>query len=681
MTVVEDGSATHPVPGRRTYGTWRSPLTPGAVAAEAGGPSWPAVVGPETWWCSPHAPTGTIRLLRCAAPGELAVDVLGGDWKPSNGAIGYGGRPYLAVAGASRHLVVFTQALDGRLYAAQVATLASTTSAAPEPEAPELSPIPLSPRDSDGAETCYADPVLGPGGDEVWCVREVIRGGVSTDVSRDIVAIPLSGAASEDAAAIRVVASTHDFYSGIRVSPDGARLAWVGWNHPDMPWDNSSLMVARLVGGRAVDAVCVLGGDGVSVPQAEWADADSLYAMADPDGWWNLHRLTLEPGGGVRAECVLPMESECSHPIWRVGTTSFAVTEAGVVLRYGVGDQRLAVWDPHTGKLVDLVGAGREQTEFAVGYAGWGAADSLAAIAAGPAERAHPIRIDAVAGRVSRCTPRADDGFEPWHARPERRTALRTDNRPTHYVYYPPTNPRDQAPDGELPPLIIDVHGGPTSATGSSRSLTFSLFCSRGFAVASVDYGGSTGYGRAYRDLLRHTWGITDVEDCVAVARSVADSGLADPARTAIRGGSAGGWTTLAALARTDAFCCGAVYYPISDPLTWLGTETHDFESRYVESLVGRLPADEQHYRDVSPLAHAADITVPFVMLQGLDDTICRPDQARRVVAAVEQAHGPGLCRAFLEFPGEGHGFRRAGSIAASLEAELSLFDAVMVLP
>lgn len=700
MTMVEDGAAVKAGGRRRSHGTWRSPLTPGAVAAAAGGPSWPSVVGRETWWCASHTPTGTVRLLRCAAPGAPAADVLGGDWKPGNGAIGYGGRPYLAVAGAEEHLVVFTHAPDNRLYAVRVAPLAAGDTAAGSAAASaEPVPIALTPADTEESETCYADPILGPGGDEVWCVREVIRGGVSTDVTREIVAIPLSGKASEDAAAIRVVAGTHDFFSGIRLSPDGARLAWVGWNHPDMPWDNSSLMVARLADGRAVDAACVLGGDGVSVPQAEWADADSLYAIADPDGWWNLHRVTLEEGGGrgARVECVLPMESECGHAIWRVGATSFAVTDAGVLLRHGVGDQRVGLWDPRTGRLTDLVGAGEEgrgRTEFAVGFAHSGAAadsatDSVAVIAAGPAERPHPLRIDTAARRMHRCTPPVDDGFEPWHARPERRVARRRtvaevgtkNNRPIHYVYYPPTNPTDRAPDGELPPLIIDVHGGPTSTTGNSRALSFSLFCSRGFAVASVDYGGSTGYGRAYRDLLLRTWGITDVEDCVAVARELSDAGLADPARTAIRGGSAGGWTTLAALAHTDVFCCGAVYYPISDPLTWSGAQTHDFESRYVESLVGRLPEDEERLRRVSPLEHAAEISAPFVMLQGLDDTICQPDQARRVVAAVERASGPGLCRAFLEFPGEGHGFRRAGTIAASLEAELCLYNSVMVLP
>jgi dipeptidyl aminopeptidase/acylaminoacyl peptidase len=697
MTVVDspaDGDGTYVV---RRYGLWDSPLTAEAAGAASGTPTWPSVVGPETWWCESRAAASTLKLMRCAGPGEPAEDVLGGDWRVSNGAIGYGGRPYLAWAGDDGHRVVFTHSPDGRLYAAEVPPAGigagDGVGDGDGATAQDVRPRPLTPPDEDGTDTSYADPVLGPGGEEVWCVREVVRGGedgAARTVARDIVAVPLSG---DGSAQPRVVGASHDFLSGIRVSPDGSRICWIGWNHPAMPWDDSVLMVARIVDGRAVEAVPILGGAGVSVPQAEWAGPASLYAMADPDGWWNLHRVTLGSGSGsgsgsdghrdghrdgeadaasaVRVECVLPTDSECSHAIWRVGATSFAVTDAGVVFRHGVGDQQVVLWDPATEAVTDLAG---EWTEFAIGLRGDAA--SVAVIAASPTERAAPVRIDVAQARARRCLPAADDPFEPWHSTPERRRAQRADGSPVHFVYYPPASPNHIGPDDELPPLIIDVHGGPTSTTGGSRALTLSVFTSRGFAVASVDYGGSTGYGRAYRDRLLRNWGIVDVEDSVAVAHALAEAGLVDPARTAVRGGSSGGWTTLAALAHTDAFCCGAVYYPISDPLTWSGEQTHDFESRYLESLVGVLPEDEEHYRRVSPLAHAGSITAPYVMLQGLDDRICRPDQAERLVAAT----APGLCRAFLRFPGEGHGFRRAASISASLEAELALFTDVMVL-
>lgn len=667
MTAIDDPTAGGYTV--RRHGLWVSPLSAQSVAADAGSVSWPSIVGPETWWCASQTTASTVKLMRCAAPGEPARDVLGGDWKVTNDAIGYGGRPYLAVPATGdrgeHHLLVFTNGLDGRLYSAHVEPLGA---GAARPG--YVRPRPLTPEDPDGTATSYADPILGPDGTELWCVREVVRdGGV---VTRDIVAAPLSGEAAEDSKALRIVGGSHDFLSGIRISPDGARIAWIGWDHPDMPWDNSSLMVARLVDGRAAKPVCLLGGDGVSVPQAEWADAETLYAMADPDGWWNLHRVRVAASPG--AECVLPMDRECSHPIWRVGATSFAVTDFGVVFRHGVGEQRLALWDPATEALTDLAG---EWTEFAIGVSG--DAHHVAAIAASPTERAAAVRIEVARGRAERCPPVVDDEFEAWYATPERRCATRSDGSRVHFVFYPPTSPDHLPPHDEAPPLIVDVHGGPTSSAGASRSAAFSLFTSRGFAVASVDYGGSTGYGRAYRDRLSAAWGTADVEDCVTVARMLADSGLADPARTAIRGGSAGGWTALAALAHTDVFRCAAVYYPISDPLTWFGSQTHDFESRYIESLVGRLPEDEERFRRVSPLANAARITAPFVMMQGLDDEICRPDQAERLVAAVEAAHGSGLCHAFLRFPGEGHGFRRAQSIAQGLEAEIALFVEFMV--
>ena len=673
MTVLDD-PAEEAFTVRR-HGDWGSPITPAAVAGDAGGPSWPAVVGPETWWCASQTTTGRIRLQRCAFPGLPSHDVLGEAWKVGNGAIGYGGRPYLVVPGADRHLLVFTNLPDRRLYAAHVAPLSAGSDATVEP-------FPLTPADPEGVETYYADPVLGPDGAEAWCIRETTRVGQRNTAPdpaeatvRDIVAVPLSGAAADDPGAVRVVARSHHFLSGVRVSPDGSRLAWIGWNHPDMPWDSSELMVARLAGGRAADPVRVLGGAGVSVPQAEWADAGSLYAMADPDGWWNLHRVALDCPGGAVAGCVLPMESECSHALWRVGATSFAVTASGVVFRHGVGDQRLVLWDPDTGEIAHLAGA---WDQFSIGLHGDGS--SVAVIAASPAERWIPVRISVQQRRAARCVSHPADSFEPWHSIPERRVAPGRDGREVHYTYYPPRSPDHRGPRGEPPPLIIDVHGGPTGSTGAARSLTLSLLCSRGFAVASVDYGGSTGYGRAYRDRLKHAWGVVDVEDCVAVASALAASGLADPARTAIRGGSAGGWTAIAAIAPTDVFCCAAIYYPISDPLTWSGAQTHDFESRYIETLVGTLPQDEERFGRISPLANAARITVPFVMLQGADDDICRPDQAGRLVAAVDAARGPGLCRAFLLFPGEGHGFRSAGSIAAGLEAELALYREVMVL-
>ncbi|MFF4648563.1 prolyl oligopeptidase family serine peptidase [Streptomyces sp. NPDC001380] len=657
-----------------------SPVTAAHVAAGSGSSSWPSGAGEEAWWCASDPSTATVRLRR-ALPGGAAQDVLGGTWSVRNRSLGYGGRPYLVAPDPDAgHLLVFTHHGDQRLYRTRVPALRP---GGPAEAAGE--PVPLTPPDEDGTETCYADPVAAPGGGEVWCVRETTRAATGPDdadpaprTARAIVAVPLDGSAAHDPARVRVVARSHHFLSGVRISPDGTRLAWIGWDHPRMPWDETRLVVARLEDGTAVEQAEVLGGPGVSVPQAEWRDAGSLYAMADPDGWWNLHRVDLHPDGTATAACVLPMERECADALWRVGATFFAVTPRGVVLRHRHGDEQLALWEPGSGTLTALADG---WTEF--GSDLW-ARDGHALVLAGAADRSTAllrVPLPPPGGPVEpplRCVPAEPDPYAAVRPVGERRTATAADGQRVHYVYWAPTGPDPRGTDageGQAPPLLVHVHGGPTSSTSVTPDTETAFFTSRGFAVASVDYGGSTGYGRAYRERLRHSWGTVDVQDSVTAAADLARLGLADPARTAVRGGSAGGWTALACLSSTDAFCCGAVYYPISDPARWSGGETHDFESRYVEGLVGELPRDRERYDRVSPLGNAGRITRPLVMLQGADDFICRPDQAERIVAAVAAR---GLWHRYLVFEGEGHGFRRASSVAASLEAELELYAHAM---
>jgi len=654
------------------YGEWPSPVGLDVVATESGSVSWPSAVGDETWWCSSDPATATVRLLR--AIDAEPVEVLVGHWSVRNRSLGYGGRPYLVVPSDGDHLLVFTEHGDQRLYRADVSPLGSA--------APAAAPGPLTPADSPQARMCYADLVLSPDATEIWCVREVTAtaAGPHEDPAprthRDIVAVPLDASAREDPSGVRIVASSHHFLSGVRPSPDGRRLAWIGWNHPAMPWEATELMVADLVAGPgglvAGPAVRVLGGGDVSVPQAEWDGPGALYAMADPDGWWNLHRVDVESG---EARCVAPMARECAGALWRVGPTWFAVTSAGVVLQHADGNAQLSLWDPSTGSLSALAPG---WTEFGSDLR---TGDGVAVVDAASAQVSHTVLRVAlppttqVPRDVVHPVSAPAHPLQPWRSVPQRRTAHGVDGREVHYVYYPPTSPLHLGPADETPPLLVHVHGGPTSSTGAAPDREFDLFCSRGFAVASVDYGGSTGYGREYRDRLRHTWGVVDVEDSVAVARELADAGLADPARTAIRGGSAGGWTTLACLAFSDVFCAGAVYYPISDPVRWTGGHTHDFESRYLEYLIGELPGDLARYEAVSPLANAHRITRPLVMLQGADDFICPPEQAQAIVDSVAAR---GLWHRYLVFPGEGHGFRLDSSVRDSLLAEAELYSHTM---
>lgn len=666
------------------YGEWPSPISAEAVAAESGSSSSPSAVGDETWWCTADPSTAAVHLVRVrptTVPDDAPQPVLGDSWSVRNRSLGYGGRPYLAIeagqpgARPDAHLLVFTEHSDQRMYRADVVPLPTTTAAI-------VAPSPLTPSDRPGQATCYADPILGPGGDEVWVIREttqapaVLHDDPTARTRREIVAVPIDGSAADDPSLVRVVARSHHFLSGVRVSPDGRRLAWIGWEHPAMPWDTTDLMIADLLAGPGGALIAgaarrVLGGGEVSVPQVEWDGSDRLYAMADPDDWWNLHRIDLAAESAVT--CVLPMPRECAGPMWRVGPTWFGVSAHGVVLLHGDGEQQLALWDPATRALTDLAPG---WTEF--GSDVWVGPDVTVVLGGSPREGRTVLRVPltTVDGTIAppvRARPASEpDGWTTW---PERRVTTDPDGRTVHYVYYPPTSPTHAGPSDELPPLLIDVHGGPTSSTGATPDREFDLFCSRGFAVASVDYGGSTGYGRAYRERLRGQWGIVDVGDSVAVAAQLARDGLADPDRTAVRGGSAGGWTSLACLAFSTAFCAGAVYYPISDPLLWCGGHTHDFESRYVDSLVGVLPDALDHYLAVSPGANAARISSPLVILQGEDDFICPPEQAESIVATVAANGG---WHRYLTFAGEGHGFRKQSSVRDSLHAEAELYSYAM---
>lgn len=655
------------------YGEWPSPISAARVAQGSGGVSWPSCVGAETWWCSSDPSSGAVTLQRCHT-GVAPTGVLPSGWSVRNSVIGYGGRPYLAVQQAGGVLVIFTNGSDQRLYAVDVATIPN----AGDQVAREQSvPHPLTPPAVAGETTAFADPVLAPDAAEVWCVREVTSAGRTR---RDVVAVPLSGsAASGDQ--IRVVAQSHHFLSGIRISPDGRRLAWIGWDHPQMPWDGTDVMVADLVAGQTRNPRCVYPGvaQGVSVPQVEWSDDDSLVVMADPSGWWSLHRIDLTADPSAALNCLVPMAEECADALWRVGATWFAVTAHGIVFRHGVGEQQLAVWDRETGSLASLAPGWQEFGSSIMGT-GPTAATAAVAVVAGSTDRTSTVLrvpvppVGAEPPTATACVPESDLDLKPWNPAAQRRVATGSDGREVHYVYYPPTNPA-MVPAGGPPPLLVDVHGGPTSATGATPDLEFGLFCSRGFALVSVDYGGSTGYGREYRQRLRHGWGEVDVEDCATVARAMIADGLADPDRIAIRGGSAGGWTALASLASTDLYCAGAVYYPIADPLTWSGEWTHDFESRYLDSLIGELPDALDQYRAVSPLANADRIARPLVMLQGADDRICRPDQASRLIESVAAR---GLWHRHLVFPGEGHGFRLQSSVEQSLLAEAELYSHAM---
>ncbi|MFJ2344989.1 S9 family peptidase [Streptomyces antimycoticus] len=661
QTVQQQTAVTAP------YGAWSSPVDAALVASYDGHPEYVGTVGEEVWWTAPRPGEGGRRALVRRRTDGAEVTVLAPPWNVRSKVMGYGGMPWAAVDRASGGpLAVFVHFADQRLYLH-------------EPDAPAGgAPRPLTPLSAVGEGLRWADPVLHPERGEVWCVLEEFTGAGPTDVRRVIAAVPLDGSAAEDRAAVRELTDDrHRFLTGPRLSPDGRRAAWIAWDHPRMPWDGTEVMLADVAeDGSFTGARAVLGGPDESVAQIEWAEDGALLAATDRTGWWNLHRLEppeeatdgREWGRAGRPVALCPREEEFGGPLWKLGHRWFAPLAGGLIaVLHGRGAAALGILDPRTGETADVPGPWTEwEPTLAVN------GTRVVGVAASPHSGHEVMELDVCTGRSRTIGNAHTDPVDPaYYPRPRARTFTGPDGREIHAQLYPPHHPGHTAPDGELPPYVIRAHGGPTGRAPLVLDLEIAYFTSRGIGVAEVNYGGSTGYGRAYRERLREQWGVVDVEDCAAVAGALADEGIADRARLAIRGGSAGGWTAAVSLTATDLYACATVTYPILDLASWATGGTHDFESCYTESLVGPLAEVADRYRERSPLHRADRIRSPFVLLQGLDDTICPPEQCERFLEAVS---GRGIPHAYLTFEGEGHGFRGADTMIRALEAELSLY-------
>lgn len=638
------------------YGTWESPISAEIAATAGGGPDWVLLVDGQVWWTENRpGENGRATVLR-AAPDQQPVAVLPAWCNARNRVQEYGGRPF-TVAGAT---LIFTEWSDQRLYRVN-----------PDgADAGHAVPLTAQPQQLHGWR--YAEPTVAPGGAALWCVRETVTGDTPTDILRELVEVPLDGSAATDPAAVRVLAASHHFMTAPRPSPDGRHAAWIGWNHPAMPWDSTQLCVAQVGADGFTPPWVLAGGPREAVCQAEWDGPDALLVMTDPDGWWNLHRVGLD--GSCRN--LLPVSQELGGALWRPGQRWFAPLGSGrhAVLRGG----RLAVLDEAGGL-----------TEVPTGLEYWAATlcaenGQVACVAGGPRQSLATVTAD-LSSAATAPRPRqlsAQPAALPDPAllpRPvELMFATDCGSHVPAYVY-PPTNPGYRAPDGERPPFLVHVHGGPTSRNYPVLDLEIAFFTSRGFGVVAPNYGGSSGYGRAFRERLHEQWGLVDVQDCAIVAQSLAAAGTADARRLVIRGGSAGGWTTAASLTAPGhpVYRCGTARYPILDLTTWgaEGGETHDFESQYLHTLVGPLPRNRERYAQRSPINQVQHLAEPILLLQGLDDQICPPAQARRLLAALT---GRGVPHAYLAFDGEQHGFRRAETVAAALHAELSFYGQVL---
>lgn len=506
----------------------------------------------------------------------------------------------------------------------------------------------------------YADLQLDEARDRIVAVREDHAPGPA-DAIASIVAIPLDGSTR-----VETLVEGRDFFSSPRLSPDGRQLAWLAWDHPNMPWDGSELFLGQVGDDGAVTAPGRVAGSASDwVSQPMWSPDGVLHFVAEPTGWLNLHRLH-----DGRIERLTDLEVEFAYPDWVFGLRNYAFAGDGTMVAIGRsrGADRLYRVDPEarTAEPFDL-----PFTELgSIDVAG----DRAVLTAAGPTAFNAIGLLDLRDGSWTPVRRSVPTDLDPASVSvPESIEFPTTGGKTAFGLFYPPRNADFEGPPGERPPLVVTSHGGPTAPAFAALTVTFQLFTSRGIAVLDVDYGGSTGYGREYRKRLEGEWGIVDVDDCVNGAKFLAERGDVDPERLAIRGGSASGFTTLATLAFRDGFKAGVSYFGLGD-LAKFVRDTHKFESRYTERLVGPWPAAKAIYDERSPALHADRISAPVLVLQGLEDRVVPREEAERIVDALFER---GVPHAYLAYEGEDHGFRKAENIVGSFEAELSFYGQV----
>ncbi|MBX7554595.1 prolyl oligopeptidase family serine peptidase [Streptomyces sp. NPDC004232] len=643
------------------FGSWHSPIsaetaTVGLAAGQIAAPSYVGVVGDEVWWVQPRpGEGGRTALVRRDADGT-ADSLLPAPWDVRSRVIEYGGSPWAAAPDATGTLAVFVHCADQRLYAVRVDRGRCST------------PRPLTPVSPVGAGLRWAEPELDLVRGQVRCVLEEFTGEGAGDVRRLHAAVPLDGSAAEDRSAVRELApATHRFVSQARLSPDGRHAAWIAWDHPHMPWDAAELRIAEVdADGGLRQTRTLTGGPGDPVAQAEWLPNGMLVAACESTGWWNLY--AVDTGTGERRP--LHPAAEEFAGLQRLGLRWFRPLPDGrLAVLHGVGAQRLAVLDPERGELADVPGPADEWLPHLDA-----AGDRIVGVAASSRFPYTVVEVDTATPALvtSRCAPgfTVDSAYLPL---PVPRVFHGPGGRPVHAQVHAPRNPRFAGPPGEVPPLVIWAHGGPGLRAPLALNPEIAYFTSRGITVAEVNYAGTPGYGRAYRERLRGQWGVVDVEDCATVARALIDEGTAAAGRVAIRGVSAGGLTAALSVAAGDLYAGATLFYPVVDLVSLAAGGTHDFESHYLDTLVGP-PHRTDLYRARSPIHQADRITVPLLVLQGTQDVICPPAQATAFAQALSrhtQQH------VFRTFEGEGHGFRRQSTLIACLEAELRFYGDV----
>jgi len=626
------------------YGSWVSPITPELVARAGTWVGQAVLDGEDVYWNELRPVEGGRNVIVRQSPNGQVTDLIPPPYNARTRVHEYGGLCYTVVDG----VVYFSNYTDQRLYRVL----------------PGSEPQPLTPAE----DLRYADGVVDKGRMLLYCVREDHTG--PGEAVNTLVRLDLSAGGSNPFDPGRVIVSGNDFYSNPRLSPEGLpgarRLAWLTWNHPNLPWDGTELWVGEILEDGSIGrSEKVAGGVSESIFQPEWSPDGVLDFVSDRSGWWNLYRWV---DGKIQA--VHPMEAEFGQPQWVFGMSTYAFESSlQIICTYDRGGHiHLASLDTVTGSLktFDL-----PFTEFFRVLAAPGKALFIAASISEPDAL---VRLDLASGKWEVLRRSMEVTVDPAYFSQPQEIEFSTEGGLTAFGYfYPPCSPDYLAPEGEKPPLIVMSHGGPTGATSPAFSYGIQFWTSRGFAVMDVNYGGSTGYGRAYRQRLNGNWGVVDMDDCVNGARHLVDKGLVDGNRLIITGGSAGGYTTLCALTFRNVFKAGASYFGIGD-LEPFVHDTHKFESRYLDSLIGPYPELKDVYRQRSPVNYIDRLSVPMILLQGLEDKIVPPNQSEAMYEAVR---AKGLPVAYLSFEGEQHGFRKSENIQRSLEAELYFYSKV----
>jgi dipeptidyl aminopeptidase/acylaminoacyl peptidase len=633
------------MPEAAPFGSWRSPVTAAMLAAGEVPLGAPDISESGTYWLEGKPLEGGRVILIGLDPNSTRVELTPPPFYVRTRVHEYGGGAY-AVQGQT---VYFSNFRDQRLYRQDT----------------EDAPRAITPEPSVPAGLRYADAQVTADGQRLICVRERHETD-GREATNELVVLPTDGSGEAT-----IIASGRDFYSSPRISPDGRQLAWLSWDHPRMPWDGTDLWLADLSSnGSLSNQRHVAGGAEESIFQPEWSPSGELHFVSDRTGWWNLYR-----AHGETIEPLAPVEAEFGTPQWTFGMSMYAFLPDGRIASIMTqnGADQLVFVEAGGG----IQSAGLPYTSYGRRIRSYGR--RVVFVAASPTEAAAVIRLDTETGTHEVLGRSVDHQPEPGYVSQPRPIAFPTeDGKATAYaIYYPPTNADFVGAAGERPPLIVESHGGPTAMTEARLSLDIQYWTSRGFGVVDVNYGGSSGYGRAYRERLKGQWGIVDTEDCISAARYLVEQGESDGRRLAIRGGSAGGYTTLCALVFHGDFAAGASYFGVAD-LEALATDTHKFESRYEDGLVGPYPAARDVYYQRSPIHFADRLSCPVILFQGLEDRVVPPSQAERMVEALRAKKLP---VAYLAFEGEQHGFRKAETIRRANEAELYFYSRVFSFP